>query len=386
MLHTLPPNGAVDDAVPGGRGSLISAALRRQTDAVRGDGSQRRAVFSGNGPGVAPPTDPAARRAKICAALALAGHGLLLGLTAKLTPQHPSTGADIPIEVTLSRLEVMSVLPAEIASDLSAPDPSPVREPRAEPARAAAGSLSRSAGGRAATSPEAPGAPGSQQTGDAPPPAPSGTGEGWSSPEAAPEPWPGMVMALPPLPAAKAPDKVPGPLLPLAQRAPAAALAAPLASSNGPSAASAAGQAMVAVRLSAEKAAPARGRGTIKVSVNADGTIAGVTSSGVGWDAVARLIQAALAGRRLRVAPGSGGALITFAVESSTTSAPALLTGDARAEPARAIADGPMAPPTDDLHGGYATAAPNMAVIDGRALLPTTRKLVKVQLVGEQPR
>ncbi len=128
-------------------------------------------------------------------------------------------------------------------------------------------------------------------------------------------------------------DTSPPPLLPRAEHAPREALEAPLAALATQGVSSVAAQAMGTVRRAVERGAPRQGRATLRVTVDEDGTVSSVVASGGDWEGVARAIQAALAGRRLRVPAGAHGVVISFAASATVTRVPAVLTGEARATP-----------------------------------------------------
>jgi hypothetical protein len=187
--------------------------------------------------------------------------------------------------------------------------------------------------------------------------------------------------------AAAAPDRLPPPLLPRALHAPAAALGGTPAAPEGQADMSASAQVRATVQRVAEAKGPAQGHGVIRVTVDEDGSVSGVVVSGTGWEAAASAIRAALVGRRVHVPRGARGVVIAFLADAYVTRTPPVLTGEARAQPMRSGVPAEMAPPTDDEHrGGFHPAAPNMAVIDPRALLPLPRRVVKLDSLGEQPR
>ena len=143
---------------------------------------------------------------------------------------------------------------------------------------------------------------------------------------------------------------------------------------------------MPTVRRVAERSAPRQGRATLRVTVDEDGTVSSVVASGAGWEGVAQAIQAALAGRRLRVPAGAHGVVLSFAASATFTRTPPVLTGEARATPMIPGVPAGMEPPTDDTHRGLHTPPSNMAVVSPLALLPLARHGVTVELVGEQLR
>jgi hypothetical protein len=171
---------------------------------------------------------------------------------------------------------------------------------------------------------------------------------------------------------------LPPPLLPLAVRAPLAALAGPLGAVPAVG-----GEVMVAAQKAAERSGPAQGHGTVRITVEEDGTVSGVMVSGAGWEAAGQGLRAALAGRKLRVAKGAHGAVITLSLNAEVTRVPPVLTGQARAQ-----AVGMDAPHggVEDNHSGFHPGASNMAVIDPTLLAPLKRRNVRVELVSEQAR
>jgi hypothetical protein len=171
----------------------------------------------------------------------------------------------------------------------------------------------------------------------------------------------------------------PPPLVPRAIHARRDVLEAPLAAGNTSAGLTASAQIMGTVqRLSSSDEAPRNGHGTVRIVVDEDGNVSGVTTTSPSWSAVARAIRAALAGRRFRVPPGRHGVVISIAVDARMTSTPAVLTGETRAEP--------MAENEVPRGSSASTAAPRMAVINPLALLPVLRHVVKVQLLSEEPR
>lgn len=182
------------------------------------------------------------------------------------------------------------------------------------------------------------------------------------------------------------PDSLPPPLLPRALHAPAAALGGPLAALESQTGTSASAQVRATVQRLAETSGPTQGHGTIRITVEEDGSVSSVVASGTGWEAAAQAIRAALAGRRLRVPKGARGVTISFAADALKTRVPPVLTGEARADPVGFGGGGKTSAPTDDEHRGFHPAPPNMAVINPLALLPIPRRVVKVELLGEEPR
>jgi hypothetical protein len=144
---------------------------------------------------------------------------------------------------------------------------------------------------------------------------------------------------------------------------------------------------MATAQRVAEASGPAQGHGTIRITVEEDGSVSSVVASGTGWEAAAKALRAALTGRRFHVPKGARGVVISFAVDARVTRVPPVLTGEARAQQQGIAADGWVPPPTDDEHrGGFHPAAPKMAVINPFALLPIPRRVVKLDALGEQPR
>jgi hypothetical protein len=179
-----------------------------------------------------------------------------------------------------------------------------------------------------------------------------------------------------PAPPASAPaDALPPPLVPRPIRAPAAVFGARIDARDGVSPSSGGAQILGAVRAVADKGAPRNGHGTIRVEVDATGAVTRVTSSSPSWGKVARSIQAALAGRRIRVPSGGRGLAITVAVDADVTNVPPLITGEAKAAPCSRVE-------TDQV--GRLGRLPDPGCVDWLALLPLTRHRVSVKLVGEQ--
>src|SRR5262249_51378185 len=110
-------------------------------------------------------------------------------------------------------------------------------------------------------------------------------------------------------PAPDAPEKaIPPPLLPRAIQAPRDVLETPLGAKATGAGLTAAAQVMGTVqRLAGGDGAPRNAHGTLRIIVDADGTVSSVTTTSASWAGVAKAIRAALAGRRLRVPRGAHG-------------------------------------------------------------------------------
>ncbi len=289
---------------------------------------------------------------RVTTAAAVALHALALTVVATRQPLSR------PLAPAIAEPEL---LPIELAEPAPVPEPPRLEGPVTPAPGAVAASRPRSAR-LAARAPD----PG--------PTASTATGAGASDEAAAGAPGIGAPSATA-LAAAGPPDALPPPLLPRATPAPFAALAGPLATGYGLRTST---EVMAAVqRVAQGPAAPANGHGLLRVTVDADGTVSGVSSTSASWAGMVSALRAAFAGRRFR-APGGHGVVLAFACDAYVTSAPAVLTGEKRAEPSSSI--GPQG-------GGMSIdKAPIMAVIDYKALLPGPRRVVKVELTGEEPR
>jgi hypothetical protein len=180
------------------------------------------------------------------------------------------------------------------------------------------------------------------------------------------------------------PDRaLPPPLLPLAVQAPAAVLMAPLGATQAAAGLTAGAQVVATAQSAADGKGPSRGHGTLRITVEQDGSVSAVSVSGVGWEAAAQAIRAALAGRRLRVPSGARGVVISLALDAAVSYVPAVLTGEARAA---AVGFNGAVGGVEDNHHGFHPGAANMAVINPTALLPLRRRSVKVEILGEQAR
>jgi hypothetical protein len=309
-----------------------------------------------------------ARRLQVTSALAFLGHALVLSpafvMTTGAPPAAPSPAA-------------AGAPPDTLDIEWSAPpEPTPPAEPLDAPAARPGAGLPR----RPAPATRVAAAPAGGLGALA---GPAGDGPVGDAPglEQAPGASPSAAVTSTALP-----DGLPPPLMPRAVRAPRGVLEIPLATRQGQTGTSASAQLMATVQRSADAGGPPGGRGTIRVVIDADGSVSSVTATGVGWEEAARRIRAALGGRRLTVPKGARGLVVSFAAEARVTRAPAVLTGEARAQPARAGTPEWAAPPTDDNHRGAAVPPPNMAVIDALALVPLPRRVVTVVLLGEEPR
>jgi len=296
------------------------------------------------------------QRMRVTATTAVVLHALALAFAA--TEKAPPPSAD-PAAVELDPIEIVEAptplraLPVEpaVAPVATTGAPSPVARPRvAAHARAPGASSGGAAAAEASSSEEA---------------APGGTGLTLSPETSAAS--------------APAPDALPPPLLPRAVSAPWSVLEGPLAARSAGLGLSTSSQVTATVqRVAQSEAAPANGHGMVRITVEEDGTVSGVTTTSPSWAALARALRAALAGRRFR-APGRHGAVLSYAVDAVLTRAPALLTGEKRAT---ASPDG-----VGSQQGGMSVdKAPQMAVIDYQALLPVLRHVVKVELLREDPR
>ncbi len=126
-------------------------------------------------------------------------------------------------------------------------------------------------------------------------------------------------------------------------------------------------------RLARAGASPARGHGVVRVIVDDDGTVAGVTTTSASWTNSARALRAALAGRRFP-APGGQGVVISYLVEADVTR-----TREQSVEPSRAG--------TGSQEGGMALdQAPRMAVVGGAPTRRGPRHVVTVDFLREDPR
>jgi hypothetical protein len=163
--------------------------------------------------------------------------------------------------------------------------------------------------------------------------------------------------------------------VPRATPAPSAVFGAQSDPPGGTSASSSSALVLSTVRAVAKRDAPQNGYGTIRIEVDATGTITRVTTSIPSWDKALRSIQASLAGRRVRVPSSARGLVITLAVDADTTSAPRVLTGDAKSAPCSTIEKDQV---------GRITRLPEPGCVDVLALLPLRRHRVTVKLLSEQ--
>jgi hypothetical protein len=302
---------------------------------------------------------PAARRFRVTAPIALVLHALLLAFLVTRRaplpePVVPASSEPIAVELDLGEARSPKAPPLVETPERAAKAARPERPRRAGVVRPPAPASTGDDGGHEGAGP---GAPAASATGISAPPA---AGES----------------AVAPAPPA---DALPPPLLPRAVHAPRGVLEAPLATTRTSPDWTASAQVMGTVqRLANGAGAPRNAHGTVCVVIDEDGAVSDVTTTSASWTAVAKAIRAALAGRRFRVPKGAHGLFVSFAVDAYETSAPAVLTGEARAEP--------MLEDEVPQGGSRSHAPPRMAVIDPRALLPIKRHVVKVELLGEEPR
>jgi hypothetical protein len=300
-------------------------------------------------------------------AVAGAGHACALLIVATRPPPIAASPPP-PEEVVPILVDIFTDAPA-----LLPPVPQTPPEAVAAPAAVAAAPAATASAQRRA---QGPAALAGEGRGDTAPPA--GAGEGV-----------GLASTAPDAPAGSAPlnavpDRaLPPPLLPLAVQAPAAVLVAPLGAAQAAAGLTAGAQVVATAQRAADGKGPARGHGTLRITVEQDGSVSGVVVSGVGWEAAAQAIRAALAGRRLRVPSGARGVVISLALDAAVTRVPPVISGEARAA---GVGFDAAVGGVEDNHRGFHPGASNMAVIDPTALAPLRRRSVKVELLGEQAR
>jgi len=202
------------------------------------------------------------------------------------------------------------------------------------------------------------------------------------APSSEPGPNTSEPIAAPPIvtgegPAKAPPAPVPPPLLPRPLPASRAALGPLLDAGKTKTGLSATAQVVATVhRVAQSTDAPRVGHGILRIRVDERGAVSGISSTSPSWEKAARALLAALTGKKLHVPPGARGVVISFTVDAKITNVPAALTGDVKPTP---IDLG------DDMRGSSPSdKPPTTAVINPAAWLPVERRVLHVELLGEE--
>ncbi|APR77615.1 Hypothetical protein A7982_02962 [Minicystis rosea] len=296
-------------------------------------------------------------------AVAVALHLLVLGSLRLARPPLPSTPSAMRAETTI-----------DLAIDPPSDPPASIEAPRASvsteasPATVARATSPRSVARKPSAAPQVDGPGQGAVPSAAGPVAAAEVGGDHAAPSA------GDVSASPAAKGAKG-DALPPPLVPRAVHAPRGVFDALTAPHEASPASGAAPQLIGLARSVADASAPQRGHGTVRIDIDEGGNVTRVSATSPSWEAYARALQAKLAGRRLRVAPGAHGAVVKLAVDADVTAVPRMLTGEAKAMPCR---------PMDRDQAGRSDAIPNVGCNDLTALLPIPRHRVNVSIASEQ--
>jgi hypothetical protein len=308
-------------------------------------------------------------------ATALALHACTLGglhlrkaPPAPVPPLAPDVRADLVFEIVL---DAPPAPPPALVDPPSAADPSSAAEERAAPRAVAPRAATPMSPPREAQLAAAPG-PGAGAPGDTP-------GDASGALVAAPPGGAarGDALAAASLTAKPRSDSLPPPLVPRALHAPSAVFESPLLQPAAPSAVSAGGQVLGAARAVADTSAPRQGRGTISIETDGEGVVLRVSSSSPSWERFARDLGVKLSRRRLAARPGGHGTLVRLAVQAEVSTAPAILTGEAKAQPCRA-------PEHERDQVGRADVVLNVGCNDWKAFLPVERRRVSVTVAEER--